>query len=198
LLLMTPPIASRAAPVFAGAAGLLFVAKLVFSPFAVSRDPGMAAMAGPLRALPIELTTINDLAVSAHADRSRLPLGGTPPVRAYFPDDNAYNPEGDRFWVRGKSSADVILRAPTRVRDDGRAVPLRIASLEFELSSGAAASRVTLDTGAARRTVGLAPHETVRVRLEMPDGVPYKPWQFPANYVYRVRIGSSAGFVPYF
>ncbi len=198
LLLMTPPITSLAAPVFAGAVGMLFVAKLVFNPFVVSRDPGMAAMAGPLRALPIELTTINDLAVAAHADRSRLPLGGTPAVRAYFPDENAYSPEGDRFWVRGKSSADVILRAPTRVRDDGRTVPLRIVSLEFELSNGGAANRVTVDTGAERRTVALAPRETSRVRLDMPYGVPYKPWQFPANYAYRIRIGSSAGFVPYF
>lgn len=198
LLLMTPPITSLAAPVVAGAVGLLFVAKLVFNPFAVSRDPGVAAMAGPLRALPIELTTINDLAVSADANRSRLPLGGTPPVRAYFPDDHAFTPEGDRFWVRGRSSADVILRAPTRARGDGRAVPLRIVALEIALTNGAAANRVTVDTGAERRTVALAPRETTSVRLAMPHGVPYKPWQYPTNYAYRVRIGSSAGFVPFF
>ena len=198
LLLLTPPISSLAAPVFAGAVGMLFVAKLVFNPFAVSRDPGAAAMAGPLRALPIELTTINDLAVAAHAGRSRLPLGGTPPVQAYFPDDKAYSPEGDRFWVRGDSSADVILRAPTRLRDDGRAVPLRITFLEIELTNGAAANRVTVSTGAERRTVGLAPREIARVRLAMPYGVPYKPWQYPTNYAYQIRIGSSGGFVPYF
>jgi len=198
LLILTPPVTSLAAPVFAGAVGMLFVAKLVFNPFVVSRSPGMAAMAGPLRALPIELTTLNDLAVSAHADRSRLPLGGTPPVRAYFPDDNAYNPEGDRFWVRGKSGADVILRAPTRVRDDGRTVPLRIASLALELSAGDVATRVTVDAGSGRRTVSLAPHETSSIELDMPYGVPYKPWQFPTNYVYEIRVASSAGFVPYF
>ena len=148
-------------------------------------------------ALPIELTTINDLAVAAHADRSRLPLGGTPPVRAYFPDDNAYNPEGDRFWVRGKASADVILRAPTRLGDDGRTMSLRIATLELELGNGGAANEVTVDTGAERRTVRLAPGETARVRVAMPYGVPYKPWQYPTNYAYQVRIRSSAGFVPY-
>ena len=197
-LLLTPSITSLATPVFAGAVGMLFVAKLVFNPFAVSRDPGAAAMSGPLRALPIELTTINDLAVAAHADRSRLPLGGTPPVRAYFPDDRTYNPEGDSFWVRGKSSADVILRAPTRSRADGRAVPLRIEFLEVELTNGRAANRVTVDTGAERQTISLAPRETSRVRLAMPYGVPYKPWQYPTNYTYQIRIRSSAGFVPYF
>ena len=35
-----------------------------------------------------------------------------PPVMAYFPDDNAFDPEGEWFWVKGKSRADVILRAP--------------------------------------------------------------------------------------
>ena len=197
LLLLTPPITSLAAPVVAGAVGMLFVAKLVFNPFDSSRHPGDHAKAGPLRALPIELTTINDLAVAAHADRSRLPLGGTPPVRAYFPDDNAYNPEGDRFWVRGKAGADVILRAPTRLRDDGRTVPLRIVTLELELGNGGAANEVTVDTGAERRTVRLALGETARVRVAMPYGVPYKPWQYPTNYAYQVRIRSSAGFVPY-
>ncbi len=32
----------------------------------------------------------------------RQPLGGTPPIFAYFIDDNIYNREGDAFWVRGR------------------------------------------------------------------------------------------------
>jgi hypothetical protein len=198
LLFLTPPITGRAAPVIASAVGMLFTAKLVVNPFHVSRNPGDPAKSGPLRVLPIELTTINDLAVAAHADRARLPLGGTPSVRAYFPDDNAYNPEGDRFWVRGKASADVILRAPTRQDADGRAVPLRIASLALELTSGGVANVVTVNTGAERRTIALARHETADVRIAMPHGVPYKPWRFPTNYAYVVRISTAEGFVPYF
>ena len=59
--------------------------------------------------LPIELTLLNDLPVAADASRARRTLGGVPPVAAYFPDDGAYLPEGDSFWVRGKSRADVML-----------------------------------------------------------------------------------------
>lgn len=197
-LFLTPAVTTAAGPVFASAVGMLFVAKLLFNPFYASRNPGDHAKAGPLRALPIELTTINDLAVAAHADRSRLPLGGDPPLRAYFPDDNAFTPEGDRFWVRGGASTDVILRAPTRLRADGRMVSLRIAQLDLEIANGGAANEVTIWTGGERRTLALAPYETGRVRLAMPYGVPYKPWSFPTNYAYVVRIASAAGFVPYF
>ena len=196
-LLLTPPLTGVAAPLAAAVVGMLFVAKLVFNPFFSSRNPGEHAQAGPLRALPIELTTLNDLPVSARADRSRLPLGGTPPVRAYFPDDNAFNPEGDRFWVRGASSADVLLRAPTRPGAADQAIPLRVTALTFELDNGAAVNEVTIDTGAEEQTIALAPYASTRVNLRMPYGVPYRPNRFPTNYVYRIRIGSSAGFVPY-
>ena len=60
----------------------------------------------------MERTGLTDLPVSADATRARRSLGGNPAVQAYFMDDNAYPPEGDGFWVRGESRADLLLRAP--------------------------------------------------------------------------------------
>jgi hypothetical protein len=196
-LLLTPPLAGSGATVVAAALGALFTAKLLFNPFVSSRDPGDAAKTGPLRVLPIELTTINDLPIAAHANRSRLPLGGDPAVRGYFPDDNVFDLEGDRFWVRGKSRADVILRGPARPMPDGRAVPLHIAYLDVEVSNGGMANRVTLSAGRGRQVLDLQPFETRRARVETPYGVPYKPWTFPTNYTYVLSITTSDGFVPY-
>ena len=89
--------------------GALFTAQILVTPFNASFLPGEHTKVGPLRWLPIELTLLNDLPVAASADRSRKLLGGTPAVMAYFPDDNAFDPEGEWFWVKGKSRADVIL-----------------------------------------------------------------------------------------
>lgn len=196
-LLLTPRLAGGGATIVAAAFGALFTAQLVFNPFVSSRNPGDHAKSGPLRLLPIELTTINDLAVAAHANRARLAIGGDPPTRAYFPDDNVFDLEGDRFWVKGKSRAEVILRGPARTREDGKVVPLRIGQLDVEVSNGAAANRVTLSADAGRHTLDLRPFETRRVQLAMPFGVPYRPWTFPTNYAYVLSITTTDGFVPY-
>lgn len=185
-------------PVMAAlAVGALFTAKLVCNPFYTSSNPGEHAKAGPLRLLPIELTLLNDLAVSADPERSRRPLGGTPPVAAYFVDDGAYPPEGGSFWLRGRSRADVVLRAPTIPNPDGLPVPLRVRSWSFEVTNGAVQNRISLRSGRRRTSFELAPGEVRVVELGAGAGVPYKPARFPTNHVYSVSLSTSAGFVPF-
>ena len=195
-LLLVPPFRRPVIPVAAAAVGLLFVAPLLASPFETSRDPGHHVKSGPLRALPIELTTLNDLPVAARPDRARLAMGGDPPMRAYFPDDNVFAPEGGRFWVRGRARSDVILRAPARTNDAGVVESLRIAFLDVEVENGGAVNTVSINTGAGRAALSLAPFESGRIRLAMPPGVPYRPWTYPVNYTYVVSVTAADGFVP--
>lgn len=196
-LFFTPPLTGGGSTLAAAAIGALFTAKIVANPFVASRNPGDHLTAGPLRWLPVELTTINDLAVAARADRARLPLGGDPPLLGYFLDHNVYGLEGDRFWVRGRSRAEIILRTPARPRHDGVVVPLRLARLVVDVENGGAANRVTLDVGLGRQTIALGPFETRRVELEVPHGVPYRPSRYPTNYAYVLSVETTAGFVPY-
>jgi hypothetical protein len=185
-------------PVLAALAiGALFTAKLVFNPFYTSTNPGEHAKAGPLRLLPIERTLLNDLAVSADPERARRQLGGTPPVTAYFVNEGAYPPEGDRFWLRGRSQADVLIRAPTVAKADGEPVPLRVRSWSFEVTNGAVPNRVVIRSGWSRASLDLAPGEVRVVELGAGAGVPYKPARFPTNYVYALSFGTSAGFAPF-
>ncbi|MCM3879291.1 MAG: hypothetical protein ND807_04195, partial [Vicinamibacterales bacterium] len=102
-LLLTPPGTGLGVALASLAFGGLFTAQIVLNPFYSSTRPGEHAKSGLLRTLPVELTLINDLPMAQNPDRMKRPLGGVPPVLAYFPDDNAFNPEGDWFWVRGKS-----------------------------------------------------------------------------------------------
>jgi hypothetical protein len=167
------------------------------------RNPSDHSKAGLFRWLPTELTMVNDLPVNVSPSRVRQPLGGTPPVFGYFIDDNVYNREGDAFWVKGQSSADILLRAPIALESaaagEQPATSLRIDRLTVILETGAKASRVTVETGFETRVIDMAAGSRQTFELEMPRGVPYKYHpDFPTNYVYMLRISSSTGFVPMF
>jgi hypothetical protein len=179
------------------AGGALFTAKILLNPFYSSFNPGEHPKAGPLRLLPIELTLLNDLPVAANPNRSKRLLGGTPPVLAYFPDDNVYNPEGEWFWVKGKSRGDVILRAPVADAGEGRFITKTITRLAIEIENGAMPDRVTVSTGRASQTLDMKPAQTAHLSLPVERGVPYRPVAQPPSYVYTLSITTTSGFVPF-
>jgi hypothetical protein len=155
------------------------------------------------RRLPTELTMVNDLPINVVPSRTRQPLGGTPPVFAYFIDDNIYNREVDAFWVKGESRGDILLRAPiapeTQAAGVQEARSLRIDTLTIILETGPKPNRVTIDTGTEKRTVDMPAGSQQSVDVAMTHGVPYKYHpDFPTNYVYMLSISSSSGFVPMF
>ncbi len=196
-LFVTPALSLPLAPVVALAVGALFTAPLVMNPFDMSFDPGAHAKSGPVRILPIELTQLIDLPVSAKPDRSRIRLAGDPPMLGYFPDDNAFREEGDWFWVRGRSRADIILRAPAIDDERGTGRPIPIRELTVQIENGAKPNRVRIHTGGDSLSIPLAAGEAKTVTLRPGTGLPYRPLTFPTNYLYSISISSEAGFVPF-
>ena len=198
-LFLVPGALTARAAVAAAAVGSLFTAQLVFNPFYTSYFPHTHPKYGLFTYLPVELSLMNDIPVNVTPSRVRQDLAGDPPVKAYFLDDNAYNREGEWFWVRGESRAELILRAPARAHEDGGFTILALEALDIELANGAAASVVTIDTGAERVRVEPGANNSQVVRVRMPTGFPYKsiPGQ-PMNRVYALSIASSDGFIPLF
>jgi hypothetical protein len=179
--------------------GGLFTTPLVLNPFYASFHPAEHTKRGVYRLLPVELSLLNDLPVNVTANRVRQPLGGDPPVSAYFLDDNAYPREGEWFWVRGESRADIALRAPARRREDGSYDSLRIRRLVIEIRSGDVPNEVTVQTGAHESQVALQPRSSATVTAAPGSGLPYKPMPGqPTNYVYFIAIASKTGFTPLF
>jgi hypothetical protein len=180
----------------------LFVAPVVSNPFYSSFHPGEHTKAGLFRRLPLELSLVNDLPVNVSPSRSRQPLGGTPPLSAYFMDDNAYTREGDAFWVRGESRADIMLRAPAPMEttsEGERARPLRVPRMEIRLETGPKPSHVTVRTGAVTQAIDVPANDARTLVVPMGEGLPYKPYpENPTNYVYAISIESSSGFIPLF
>jgi hypothetical protein len=201
-LFVTPPLASAIGSLLALGVGALFTVQLVTNPFASSLRTGEHAKRGVYRLFPAELTLLNDLPVNLSASRSKQPLGGSPPLTAYFLDDNAYNRENDAFWVRGESRAELMLRAPvvTETTASGDAVrPLRMPQIEVQLETGDARDRVTVRTGADTQSVDIPAHDRRSITVTMPPGLPYKPFpELPTNYVYLISIESQSGFIPMF
>ena len=194
-LFLMPPVATFWPAAVALVVGAAFTAKIVFNPFWSSFNPSEHAKAGPLRLLPIELSMLNDLPVAANPERSRRLLQGR--VMSYFPDDNAYTPEGDAFWLRGGRRADVILRAPLRELGQGRWVGEQIERLSARVQNGIHPNEVTIDTGAASQSFALQPGEIRTITLDMPPGFPYRPYDTPTSYVYVVSLKTETGFVPF-
>jgi hypothetical protein len=192
------PASLRSAAIAVGV-GALFTAQLVLNPFYTSFHPAEHVKRGPFRLLPVELSLLNDLPMNVTPRKVRQPLAGTPPVLAYFLDDNAYDREGEWFWVRGRSRADLILRAPVRQRDDGSDEPLRIKHVILELRAGDVATEVTVESASRTSRASLAANASGGITTRLGDGLPYKPFpDLPTNYVYRLSIASSAGFTPLF
>jgi len=202
-LFLVPPLQTAVGGLVAMAISGLFVAPIVSNPFYASRHPSEHSKTGLFRWLPTELTMVNDLPVNVTPDRTRQPLGGTPPMFAYFIDDNVYNREKDAFWVRGESRADILLRAPslleTQVAGVQAPTSLRIDRLTVILETGPRPNRVTIATAAETRVVEMAASSRQTFELLMPNGVPYRPDPCcPTNYVYFMSISSASGFVPMF
>jgi hypothetical protein len=202
-LFILPPLQTAVPGLIAMAISGLFVGPLITNPLYATRHPGDHSKAGLYTWLPTELTMVNDLPVNVQPSRIRQPLGGDPPLFAYFIDDNVYNREGDAFWVKGESTADILLRAPIAPESQAAGVreapSLRIDKLTVILQSGPKPNRVTIDTGAGERVIDMAPSSQQTFEVEMPAGVPYKYHpDFGTNYVYIVSITSSTGFVPMF
>ena len=202
-LFLVPPLQTAVGGLLTLAISGLFVMRLVANPFYASTHPSEHSKSGIFRRLPIELTMVNDLPINLQPDRTRQPLGGTPPIFAYFIDDNIYNREGDAFWVKGEATADLLLRAPispeTKAAGVEEARSLRIEKLTVILETGSRPNRVTINAGTGPRVVEMAASSQQMFEVEMPRGVPYKYHpDYPTNYVYSLSISSSTGFVPMF
>ncbi len=182
-LFLLPPFESTGLALVPWLVGPLFVAQLLIDPFHDSFQPNDAAKRGPLRLLPVELTLVNDLPVNTNPSRAHVRFGENEKAfQLYFLDDNAFPRDGDSFWIRGHSTADLILKTPGPVH-----------RLVFTFDSGPVANRVRLTAAGQSREVELAPEATTVLTLPLGDGFPYL-----GTRVWHVTISSETGFIPMF
>ena len=159
--------------------GAVFVAQILVDPFVAASRPWQNTQRGLFRALPVELTMVNDLPVQLDQGRSRIRYGDEPQLLLYYLDDNAWRPEEPGIWVAGEARADIVVRTNP---------PLE--TLDVSLRSPIAnAATVTVD--GSTHHVELTPNMPVTLRIPI-EGVYARGAQ---SFVMTVE--TEAGFVPH-
>jgi len=196
-LVLIPATAGVGAAVVAFIFGALFTAQILMNPFFASIHPGEHTKSGPLRLLPVELTLLHDLPVAQNRERMRQPIGGAPPVFAYFVDDNSFNPEGEWFWVKGRAKAEVVLRAPVVSAGGNTWISKVIMRVHVEVRNGGVPNRVTVSTGRESQTLDMTPGQLASLSLAVRAGVPFRREVQPTSYLYTLSVKTTDGFVPF-
>ena len=179
LFFLTPPLTSLVAPMLAGLGGTLFVIQILVNPFVAAKQPYLSVERGLLRALPVELTMVNDLPIMNDASRSRVAYGSDPRLLLYYLDQNAYPPEAPGIWVTGGRRADIIVRTNHRP----------FAEVEVTLLSRVA-NTVTVELGGDRRDVDVEANRPTSVTL-VPRGVYAR-----RSWAYLLSVTAREGITP--
>ena len=177
LLFLVPRIASFVPVAAAWIGGGIFTAHVVMNPFVSAKQPYLGVEGGLLRALPVELTMVNDLPINLDAPRARVQYGD-PAVLLYFLDHNAWRPEPPGIWVAAGRRADIIVRSGPRIAEATVRLLSRVPN-RVELRLGGAVERVELAPGVPREV-------TLR-----PAGVYAR-----RSWAYLLSVTSETGFVP--
>ncbi len=178
LLFLTPPLTSFTPTVVAFAGGTAFIAHVLINPFSAAKEPYLIAERGLLRALPVELTMINDLPVSLDRRRSRITYDSEPELMLYLLDHNVHPSSLTEFWVNGQRRGDVILRSPER-----------LDSLTVTLVSPVP-NRATVSLGGDEATLALQPGVEATVTLRSRGVYSLQRW------AYVLSVETTSGFIP--
>lgn len=179
---LMPPIRALGAAVLPWVAGALFTAKIVANPFYYSYNPDEPTWSGPLRWLPVERTLVNDLPMNTDIKRVRILFGQDPRFQIYYLDDNAYfREEGDWFWVKGNSRADLIAKSAERAR-----------TLQIGLQAGPVAVSGAVRLGWQTLAYSLQPGQTTTLSFDAGGGFPYED----ETWVWTFSVSAEGGFLP--
>lgn len=178
LLFLTPPLTSFAPAVAAFAGGMAFIAHVLINPFSAAKEPYLIAERGLLRALPVELTMINDLPVSLDRRRSRITYHSEPELMLYLLDHNVHPSSLTEFWVNAERRGDVILRSPERLE----AVTVTISS--------PVPNEATVSLGGDSATLVLQPDVETTVTLRSRGVYSLQRW------AYVLSVETTSGFIP--
>jgi glycosyl transferase family 87 len=172
----------------------LFTVPILWSPLAHSLQPSRHALRAPFRALPAELTMLNDLSASTDAWRKKRPFGDTEgdPHKGwpadpksyflYFLDEGTYGKQvsggEEGFWLRGGESGEIVLRALEPVR-----------RMKVQVAGGPAGDEVTVRLAGESATVTVGPGQAGEASFTPPRGFRYNDTFL---YVLRFRSRRSA------
>jgi len=163
----------------------LFISPILVSPFRSSASPATHAKRFPFKALPVEMTLINNLPTNTNPRAFRVDAGITE-YRGFlhFLDDNflpKLEPTG--IWTRGPYACEMILKTY---------YPLKEIVVHL-LNNPRMNNEIKVMVEGQKQKVILQSKQ--RATLRFPVG---RGFQIKASHLYRLKIKASKGSIPYF
>jgi len=162
-----------------------FISPILVSPFRSSASPATHAKRFPFKALPVEMTLINNLPTNTNPRAFRVDAGITE-YRGFlhFLDDNflpKLEPTG--IWTRGPYACEMILKTY---------YPLKEIVVHL-LNNPRMNNEIKVMVEGQKQKVTLQSRQ--RATLRFPVG---RGFQIKASHLYRLKIKAAKGSIPYF
>jgi hypothetical protein len=165
----------------------VFISQILVSPFRSSADPATHAKRFPIKALPLEMTQLNNFPTNTNPKAFRVHIWPERPQPhgefLHFLDDNFYpqlEPTG--IWTKGNKTCEMVLKTYYPLRE------IIVHLLNNPRSNNEV--RVKVD-GKTQKTI-LQPKQ--RGTLSFPVG---NGFQVEQRYLYRILIKPAKGAIPY-
>ncbi len=166
----------------------IFISQILVSPFRSSARPATHAKRFPIKALPLELTQVNNFPTNTNplAYRVNIWPQNPPPQKEFlhFLDDN-FNPrlEPNGIWTRGTGTCEMVLKTY---------YPLQEIVVHL-LNNPRNRNRIRVRMGGKTQTTELMSMQWGTLRFPASGGFKMK-----GVHLYHIKIKAQKGSIPYF
>jgi hypothetical protein len=168
----------------------IFIAPILISPFFHSHYPSTHVKKWPFKALPVEMTLVNNFPTNTNPYAFRQEVGTQPDIGwLHFLDDNFYprlkesEVEKRGFWTRGPHTSEMVLKTYYPVK-----------RLDFRLlNNPRMRNEISVKVGRKKKTITLGTKQRGTLSFS-----PVKAFNIKSLYLYRIRISASKGAIPYY
>lgn len=158
----------------------IFLSQILLNPLQSSRSPAQHGKQYPFKLFPAELTQLNDLPINTNPRARRVVLRYPAQFYLYFLDDNTYFREAGGFWLRGRSTAELVLRSEKRLKK----IIISVKNTQVD-------NEVKARVGWHSERISLKRKKKDDLELHVGRGLRYAE-----TYLYRLTITSKEGFIP--
>jgi hypothetical protein len=163
----------------------VFISPILVSPFRSSAQPATHAKRFPIKALPLEMTQLNNFPTNTNPNAFRVEVG-SPEHKGFlhFLDDN-FHPklEPNGLWTRGDKTCEMILKTY---------YPLQEIAVHL-LNNPRANNEIRVKVQGKTESAILQPQQRDTLRFPVGNG-----FQVEQRYLYRIKIKAAKGAIPYF
>ncbi len=168
----------------------VFISQILIIPFFHSHYPGTHAKKLPFKALPVEMTLVNNFPTNTNPNAFRQEVGTQPHIGwLHFLDDNFLpriresDVEKSGFWTLGPYTTEMILKTYYPVK-----------RLDFHLlNNPRMRNEITVQVGRQKKKIMLGTKQRGTLSFS-----PVKAFNIKSLYLFRIKIGASKGAIPYF